>query len=136
MVVAVLQQKPRFRLPVSPQERISPLDSARYTIDMLENLRKIARKQGHDLLAHLLELAQMEARMVVRDAPRQPLQAPSEKLAAAHWHDFAPVSCIGDNGEAAIHGQRPADQTDPAARRMQHGIGQHRAAAEQEESDP
>jgi hypothetical protein len=76
MMVAVLQQKPRFRLPASPEERISPLDSDRYTIDMLENLRKIARKQGHDLLAHLLELAQMEARMVVRDAPCQPSQGP------------------------------------------------------------
>jgi len=35
---------------------------------MLENLRKIAVRQGQDVLAHLLELAQAEARMLVRDA--------------------------------------------------------------------
>jgi hypothetical protein len=32
-------------------------------------LRKIAVRQGQDVLAHLLELAQAEARMLVRDAP-------------------------------------------------------------------
>lgn len=77
-MMAVIQQKPRFRLPVSPEEQISPLDSARYTIDLLENLRKMARKQGQDILAHLLELAQMEARMAVRDTLSQPTQASSE----------------------------------------------------------
>jgi hypothetical protein len=78
MMMAALQQKPRFRLPASPEERISPLESARYTIDLLENLRKIARRQGQDILAHLLELAQAEARMAARDTPGQPIQTPSE----------------------------------------------------------
>jgi hypothetical protein len=72
MMMTALQQKPRFRLPASPEERISPLESARYTIDLLENLRKIACNQGQIILAHLLELAQAEARMAARDAPRQP----------------------------------------------------------------
>ena len=76
--MTVLQQKPRFRLPASPQERISPLESARYTIDLLENLRKMARDQGQVILAHLLELAQAEARLAVRDTPIQPSGVPSE----------------------------------------------------------
>lgn len=33
---------------------------------MLENLRKIAVGQGQGVLAHLLELAQAEARMLIR----------------------------------------------------------------------
>ena len=78
MMMALIQQKPRFRLPASPDEPISPQDSARYTVDLLENLRKIARRQGHDILAHLLELAQVEARMVVRDAHGKRLLAQSE----------------------------------------------------------
>ena len=45
---------------------ISPADSARYTADMLEVLRKIAAGQGQGVLAHLLELAQAEARMLIR----------------------------------------------------------------------
>jgi len=38
---------------------------------MLEVLRKIAAGQGQGVLAHLLELAQAEARMLVR-APETP----------------------------------------------------------------
>ena len=33
---------------------------------MLESMRKIAARQGQPLLAHLLELAQAEARMLIR----------------------------------------------------------------------
>ena len=52
--------------PLPPGKTISPAESARYTVDMLESLRKIAAGQGQGVLAHLLELAQAEARMLVR----------------------------------------------------------------------
>jgi hypothetical protein len=48
---------------------ITPVDTALYTIDMLESLRRMADRQGHGILAHLLELAQAEARMLAR-APK------------------------------------------------------------------
>ncbi len=66
-VMAILQRKPRFALPEQPISRISALDSTRYTSDMLENLRKIAAGQGQTVLAHLLELAQAEAKLIVRE---------------------------------------------------------------------
>lgn len=48
---------------------ITPVDTALYTIDMLESLRRMADRQGYGILAHLLELAQAEARMLAR-APK------------------------------------------------------------------
>jgi hypothetical protein len=68
-VMASEQQKPGFPAPRPPAPPPSATESARYTLDMLENLRKIAVRQGQDVLAHLLELAQAEARILVRDAP-------------------------------------------------------------------
>ncbi len=41
---------------------ISPEDSARYTRELLESLKKIAVGQGQSLLAHLLGLAAVEAK--------------------------------------------------------------------------
>lgn len=41
---------------------LKPSETARYTHEMLESLRKIALQQGQGLLAHLLELAAMEAK--------------------------------------------------------------------------
>jgi hypothetical protein len=41
---------------------MAPADTAQYTYDMLESLRKIALQQGQALLAHLLNLAAMEAK--------------------------------------------------------------------------
>jgi hypothetical protein len=38
-----------------------PRETARYTLDMLETLRKIAVQQNQKLLAHLLSLAAVEA---------------------------------------------------------------------------
>ena len=64
--MATAQQKPAIPLPAVPGRVISPLESARYTAEMLETLRKIALGQGQPLLAHLLELAQVEARILVR----------------------------------------------------------------------
>ena len=47
-----------------PLPPFTPVESARYTREMLESLRKIALGQGHDLLAHLLELAALEAKSI------------------------------------------------------------------------
>ena len=44
-----------------PPDPISPSESARYTREMLESLRKIAMSQEQSLLAHLLGLAAAEA---------------------------------------------------------------------------
>jgi hypothetical protein len=68
-VMASPEQNPRFPAPSPAGAPISAAESARYTLDMLENLRKIAIRQGQSVLAHLLELAQAEARMLIRDAP-------------------------------------------------------------------
>ncbi len=53
-----VQSKP----PPLPPGGLSPADTAKYTGEMLESLRKIAVKQGQALLAHFLELAALEAR--------------------------------------------------------------------------
>ena len=65
-VMASAPQKPGSPAPGGPGPMISPEESARYTADMLESLRKIAAQQGQPILAHLLELAQAEARMLIR----------------------------------------------------------------------
>jgi hypothetical protein len=69
-MMPALQQKPRFKPPEPVEALISPLESARYTSDLLENLRKMASGQSHVVLAHLLELAQMEARIIARDCQK------------------------------------------------------------------
>ena len=43
-------------------------DTARYTHDLLESLRKMAAGQGHALLAHLLTLAALEAGAIADQA--------------------------------------------------------------------
>jgi hypothetical protein len=45
-----------------PDVVLTPAETARYTRDLLESLRKIALQQDHTLLAHLLGLASMEAK--------------------------------------------------------------------------
>jgi hypothetical protein len=69
-VMAASQQKPpqtaKFRASQPVTDPISGMESARYTADLLENLRKIAAGQGQPVLAHLLELAQAEAQMLIR----------------------------------------------------------------------
>ena len=47
-----------------PQDRLSPIETAAYTRDILENLRKMADKQDQTLLSHLLELAALEAKFL------------------------------------------------------------------------
>jgi hypothetical protein len=73
--MASAQQKPAVLLPAAPGRLISPAESARYTAEMLETLRKIALQQGQPMLAHLLELAQAEARILFR-VPDPPVSAP------------------------------------------------------------
>ena len=46
----------------SPGVKLTPLESARYTRDLIESLRKIALQQDQSLLAHLLGLAAVEAK--------------------------------------------------------------------------
>jgi hypothetical protein len=41
---------------------MTPAQTAQYTSDLLESLRKIAFRQGQVLLAHFLEIAAVEAR--------------------------------------------------------------------------
>ena len=52
---------PRSARPI-PDIALSPAETARYTRDLIESLRKIAVRQGQSLLAHLLGLAAMEAK--------------------------------------------------------------------------
>jgi hypothetical protein len=77
--------------PVAPvTEGMGPAETARYTADLLDSLRKIADRQGQAVLAHLLELARFEAhslsvfRTKTRgslDAGRsaQPVRVPAER---------------------------------------------------------
>jgi len=51
-----------------PPSPVQPAESARYTRDMLESLRKIAAGQQQTLLAHLLGLAAVEARFLADQA--------------------------------------------------------------------
>jgi len=52
---------------ISPLQPISSPETATYIGDLLESLRKIARTQGLNLLAYLLELAVVEAKAVRKD---------------------------------------------------------------------
>ncbi len=55
-----------------PTASLTPAETARYTRDLLESLRKIALGQGQGLLAHLIGLAAAEARHLgdqVQDTP-------------------------------------------------------------------
>ena len=40
---------------------MTPAETARYTCELLQSLRKIAARQAQPMLAHLLELARYEA---------------------------------------------------------------------------
>jgi hypothetical protein len=55
---------------------ISPPESAQYTSDQLESLARIATGQGQDLLAHLLELARVEAKSLARANQDQQTRPP------------------------------------------------------------
>ena len=63
-----------LRLP--PAVRPTPAETARYSRDLIESLRKIAYQQGHSLLAHLLELASIEAKALADRHYAQETQLP------------------------------------------------------------
>lgn len=46
-----------------PLARFSPAETARYTEEMVASLSRIAHRQGQLLLAHLLDLAAVEAKI-------------------------------------------------------------------------
>ena len=46
----------------NPPTHMGPKETAAYTKEMLDSLRKIALQQNQHLLAHLLELAALEAK--------------------------------------------------------------------------
>ncbi len=53
---------------LQPRPPATPLDTALYTRDLLETLRKMALGQCHILLAHLLNLAALEAKAIADQA--------------------------------------------------------------------
>ncbi|OJT95108.1 MAG: hypothetical protein BGN82_06110 [Alphaproteobacteria bacterium 65-7] len=75
-MMPALPRKSRFSVSPAhgpgPAVLLSPAESARYTLDLLDDLRKIAQRQGQGMLAHLLELAQAEARIVIREQEATP----------------------------------------------------------------
>ena len=50
-------------MPSSLLSGFSPAETARYTEEMLGSLSRIALRQGQSLLAHLLDLAAVEAKI-------------------------------------------------------------------------
>jgi hypothetical protein len=66
-IMSLSQQKPGFPTSAFVQAAISPVESMLYMGDLLENMRKMAQAQGLGVLAHLLELARVEASLVRRD---------------------------------------------------------------------
>ena len=62
-----------------PGHGVSPAEFASYTLDLLDDLRKIAQRQDQGMLAHLLELAQAEARIIIREQGGPP-QAQDTRL--------------------------------------------------------
>ena len=54
--------------PASPPPPVTPSESARYTGEMLESLKKIALGNAQNRLAHLLSLAAVEARYLADQA--------------------------------------------------------------------
>jgi hypothetical protein len=61
----------------APQDsKLAPAETARYSKDLLESLRKIALQQGHSLLAHLLGLAAQEAKALSEPGYAQETRLP------------------------------------------------------------
>ena len=50
-------------MPLASIDVFSPTETARYTEEMLTGLSRIAKQQGQGLLAHLLDLAAVEAKI-------------------------------------------------------------------------
>jgi hypothetical protein len=74
---------------------MTPAETARYTCELLESLRKIAARQGQGVLAHLLELARFEA---------QSLAASNAPGATAPQGPMAPKTKTPDSRDAGHSG--------------------------------
>ncbi len=83
-------KNPRFSPAAPVTEGMGPAETARYTAELLDSLRKIADRQGQAVLAHLLELARFEAHSLIalktttpgsRDVGHsaQPVRVPAER---------------------------------------------------------
>jgi hypothetical protein len=66
-IMSLHEPKPGFQGPAPAGSTISPLQSLHYMGDLLENMRKMAQAQDLGVLAHLLELARVETRLITRD---------------------------------------------------------------------
>jgi hypothetical protein len=64
----VMAQSAKSQVPSMTPPAASPAETARYTRELLESLRKIAMRQNQELLAHLLELARFEAQSLASPA--------------------------------------------------------------------
>jgi hypothetical protein len=56
--------------------KLAPAETARYSKDLLDSLRKIALQQGQSLLAHLLSLAAQEAKALSEPGYAQETRLP------------------------------------------------------------
>ena len=56
--------------------KLSPAETARYSKDLIDSLRKIALQQGQPLLAHLLSLAAQEAKALSEPGYAQETRLP------------------------------------------------------------
>jgi len=56
--------------------KLAPAETARYSKDLLDSLRKIALQQGQSLLAHLLSLAAQEAKALSESGYDQETRLP------------------------------------------------------------
>ena len=59
--------KSKDSLPNAHSGPVPPAQTAEYTADLLVSLRKIALRQNQEFLAHLLQLAILEARSQAQD---------------------------------------------------------------------
>lgn len=56
--------------------KLAPAETARYSKDLIDSLRKIALQQGQSLLAHLLGLAAQEAKALSEPGYAQETRLP------------------------------------------------------------
>ena len=70
---------------------MTPAETARYTCELLESLRKIAARQNQAMLAHLLELARYEAQSLTVSPPSATAPTPKTPDSPDAGHSALPV---------------------------------------------
>ena len=70
---------------------MTPVETARYTCELLESLRKIAARQGQGMLAHLLELARFEAQSLAARPPGEAVPKTRTPDSPDAGHSVPPV---------------------------------------------